>query len=177
MAIPTFSENILRQLANLLEGAVTHRELEGIFRAGGIAECGGQPKWEKILLALSHRQVSDQCGNNVGVFIQTIMDPVRFVHREAVFDEMQEKLNTILAFCGLQLGKNGKLHPVSHAQTLSEAQERASRLRSELTRRGVHHDVLAFCRAELLEENFFHAILEATESVADKLSYENRTSE
>jgi uncharacterized protein (TIGR02391 family) len=29
--------------------------------------------------------------------------------------------------------------------------------------------VLAFCRAELLEENYFHAILEATKSVADKL--------
>lgn len=169
MAIPLFSDNILRQLANLLEGAATHRELSGIFSAAGIAECGGQPKWERILLALSQRQASDRCGNNVGAFIQTMMDPVRFVRRDASFDEMRVKLNTILAFCGLQLGTNGRLHAVSHAQTLSEAQERASRLRSELTRRGVHHDVLAFCRAELLEQNFFHAILEATKSVADKL--------
>jgi uncharacterized protein (TIGR02391 family) len=38
-----------------------------------------------------------------------------------------------------------------------------------LARRDVHPDVLAFCRAELLQQNYFHAVLEASKSVADKL--------
>jgi uncharacterized protein (TIGR02391 family) len=29
--------------------------------------------------------------------------------------------------------------------------------------------VLAFCRAELLQENYFHAVLEATKSVSEKI--------
>jgi uncharacterized protein (TIGR02391 family) len=33
----------------------------------------------------------------------------------------------------------------------------------------VHQDVLRFCREELLQENYFHAVLEATKSVGDKL--------
>jgi uncharacterized protein (TIGR02391 family) len=33
----------------------------------------------------------------------------------------------------------------------------------------VHPDVLQFCRAELLQNNHFHAVLEATRSVSDKL--------
>ena len=33
----------------------------------------------------------------------------------------------------------------------------------------MHPDVLAFCRAELLQQNYFHAVLEASKSVADKL--------
>jgi uncharacterized protein (TIGR02391 family) len=33
----------------------------------------------------------------------------------------------------------------------------------------VHHDVLRFCRAELLQENYFHAVFEATKSVAQKI--------
>jgi uncharacterized protein (TIGR02391 family) len=33
----------------------------------------------------------------------------------------------------------------------------------------VHPDVLAFCRAELLQENFFHAVFEAMKSVASKI--------
>ena len=39
----------------------------------------------------------------------------------------------------------------------------------------IHHfsdrlpDVLQFCRAELLQENYFHAVFEATKSVADKI--------
>ena len=46
---------------------------------------------------------------------------------------------------------------------------RADDLRAELSRRNVHPDVLAFCRAELLQQNYFHAVLEASKSVADKL--------
>jgi hypothetical protein len=53
--------------------------------------------------------------------------------------------------------------------TIDEAKVRANRLRSELERRHVHSDVLAFCRAELLQENYFHAVLEATKSVSEKI--------
>lgn len=40
---------------------------------------------------------------------------------------------------------------------------------AELARRDVHPDVLRFCRAELVQQNYFHAVLEAAKSVADKL--------
>lgn len=33
----------------------------------------------------------------------------------------------------------------------------------------MHADVLRFCREELLADNYFHAILEAAKSVADKI--------
>jgi uncharacterized protein (TIGR02391 family) len=35
--------------------------------------------------------------------------------------------------------------------------------------RNVRPDVLRFCREELFAENYFHAVLEAAKSVADKL--------
>ena len=53
--------------------------------------------------------------------------------------------------------------------TIDEARARANRLRCELERRGVHADVLEFCRAELLQENYFHAVLEATKSLSAKI--------
>ena len=40
---------------------------------------------------------------------------------------------------------------------------------SELEQRGVHTDVLEFCRAELLQEDYFHAVLEATKSLSAKI--------
>jgi uncharacterized protein (TIGR02391 family) len=55
------------------------------------------------------------------------------------------------------------------AATLDEAQKRANRLKAELRRRFVHHNGLAFCRAERLQNNYFHAVFEATKSVADKI--------
>ena len=42
-------------------------------------------------------------------------------------------------------------------------------MRVDLELRKVHADILRFCREELLADNYFHAVLEATKSVADKL--------
>jgi uncharacterized protein (TIGR02391 family) len=35
--------------------------------------------------------------------------------------------------------------------------------------RNIHPEVLKYCRAELLEENYFHAVLEAVKGVAERL--------
>lgn len=61
------------------------------------------------------------------------------------------------------------MHTVTQAHTLREANRRAQELRADLTTRGVHPDVLRFCRSELVADNYFHAVLEATKSIADKL--------
>lgn len=65
--------------------------------------------------------------------------------------------------------EDGQLRPALTAKTLTEAERRADKLRSELTRRNVHPDVLRFCTAELLAEDYFHATFEAAKSVADKI--------
>ncbi len=115
------------------------------------------------------RQQKDGCGNNVGAFIQAALDPARFVRKEQDFSDLRDHVNEVLAFSGIQLGQDGKLQAAPLASTLSEAKERANRLHSKLIERNVHHDVLQFCKAELLEENYFHAVFEATKSVAQKI--------
>jgi Protein of unknown function (Hypoth_ymh) len=97
------------------------------------------------------------------------MSPVNYREKRALFDTRRHALNEVLAFAGWQLGEDGQLRHVEKATTLSQAAERAGRLRSELQRRRVHPDVLHFCKAELVQENYFHAVLEATKSVADKI--------
>lgn len=169
MAVESFNERQIEQIARVLEGAATHRELTDLFRQGGVEERGGNPKWERIKLALVHRQSRDACGNNVASFIQVVLDPVRFIGRHEDFEGCRHRLNEVLAFASLHLADTGKLRRTAAANTLSEAQERAGRLRTELIRRRVHADVLRHCRAELLQENYFHAVLEATKSVAEKI--------
>lgn len=126
-------------------------------------------KWKRLFEALSAKQHQDRCGNAVVAFIHAAMAPVRYSGRSEVFEARREDLNTVLAFCGLTLRPDGKLQHRTPAQTLTEAEQRAQRLRSELTRRGVHADVIRFCQAEYLRENSFHAVLEASKSVADKI--------
>jgi uncharacterized protein (TIGR02391 family) len=86
-----------------------------------------------------------------------------------LYEKKRQELNEVLAFCGYILGEDGKLRREHAVRTLSEAVARAGRLRAELQRRAVHSDVLAFCRSELLQKNYFHAVFEATKSVADKV--------
>ena len=75
----------------------------------------------------------------------------------------------MLAFEGIKLNNEGKFECCKRARTISDAQDAADRLRHKLAERGVHSDVLKFCRAELVQENYFHAVLEASKSVAQKI--------
>jgi uncharacterized protein (TIGR02391 family) len=99
--------------------------------------------------------------------ISEVMAPVRF-SSQARLDEIRAFLNEKL-LSGYRVREDGKVGPARRAATLAEAQQRADDLRAELSRRSVHPDVLRFCRAELLQQNYFHAVLEASKSVADKL--------
>ncbi len=96
------------------------------------------------------------------------MQPVRFESPEE-FEAHRVAVNERLLLFGYRGREDGKVARVPAAATLSEAQQRADALRAELARRDVHPDVLHFCRAELLQHNYFHAVLEAFKSVAEKL--------
>ena len=50
-----------------------------------------------------------------------------------------------------------------------EAEARAQNLRKTLLDRKIHPDVLAFCRAELLVDNYFHAVLKQLKVLLKKL--------
>ena len=64
---------------------------------------------------------------------------------------------------------DGKVGYADKATTLDAARARAGRLKAALESRVVHAEVLNYCRAELLEENYFHAVFEATKGVAERI--------
>jgi uncharacterized protein (TIGR02391 family) len=167
--LPSINECSLEAICNALADAATHKELSRLLSQCGIDECGGTPKWERMLMALSSRQQRDRCGNNVIGFICAILHPSRFEGRHQEFEDFRASVNYQLSFIGLAINEKAQPQNVTTATTISEARERASELRSELERRSVHPDVLRFCKAELLQDNYFHCVLEATKSAAQKL--------
>jgi uncharacterized protein (TIGR02391 family) len=173
MAVPSFNETHLEQVCAVLAdtgAGLTGSEIGSLLAQLGISD--PEPtitKRKRLFVALCNRQRSDGCGNYVGQFIHRAMDPVRYTGSREMFDSRRDELNRILIFSGYFLGEDGKLCHKQAAKTLDEAEERADKLRSELRRRGVHPDVLKFCRAELVRNNYFHAVLEATKSVAEKI--------
>ena len=126
-------------------------------------------KRQRLFLALRTRQESDGCSNNLLNFVQTVVNPVRFVRNKTRFEVLRGQLNEVLAFAGLSIAEDGKARKVTAATTLPEAQAKAGCPRAALQQRGVHPDVLRYCRAELLKDNYFHAVFEATKSAAQKI--------
>ena len=123
----------------------------------------------RLFEVLCDRQRSDGCGNCVGQFIHIAMDPVRYSGSREMFYSRREELNRIPIFSGYSLGEDGKLCHRRAAKTLDDADEPAERMCGELSRRGVHPVVPKICRAELIRNYYFHAVLEATKSVAEKI--------
>lgn len=168
--VPCFDETHLEQICKVLGETASGSEISTMFRELGISDENPiGTKWRRLRAALGDRQRQDRSGNCVVAFMYKAMNPVRFTSNREIFEERCHQLNQILIFCGYSLEPNGKLRIQQAVQTLDEAEERAGKLRSELRRRGVHPDVLRFCRAELVRNNYFHAVLEATKSVADKI--------
>lgn len=169
--IPVFTANAIEQISRVLGEAVTGGEIEPILRQCRIVErpAESNTKWRRIRSTLLGQQKQDQCANAICLFITSVMDPVRFVDRPDEFESLRADLNKTLAFSGLSLNQRGQLERVSAASTLSEAEERARTLRHKLQGRNVHHEVLQYCRSELIQDNYFHAVLEAAKSVAERV--------
>jgi uncharacterized protein (TIGR02391 family) len=164
-------------------------ELEGIAQALGDTEEGltgseigqliltarmndptpGITKWKRLYNAFVETQNTQQHRRNVLAFIRFAMKPERFLRNPARFEPLRANLNRALAFSGLAVEASGEVIAVERAETLSDAQRRAQELRADLLSRGVHPDVLAFCRAEFVADNYFHAVLEAAKSISEKL--------
>src|SRR5438309_10049939 len=66
-------------------------------------------KRKRLFEALRTKQERDHCANNVLTFVQTALDPVRFVGNRAGFDAFRSRLNEALAFSGYHLGEDGRL--------------------------------------------------------------------
>ncbi len=134
-------------------------------------------KWKRLYNAFAERQNQTQNRRAVLQFIREAVKPERYLKQQERYEPLRANLNRALAFSGLCVDASGKLIKVDKVDTLGEANRRADELRLDLTRRGVHDDVLRFCRAELLVDNYFHAVLEATKSIADKLRAKSGLSE
>lgn len=126
-------------------------------------------KWKRLFNAFAMFQNERNFGNHVVVFVNRVMDPVQFTTNSAKFNRWKDRLNVILAFSGMSVGDHGKVRWVKPASNLDEAVARANRLQYLLENRGVHSDVLLYCKAEWLQENYFHAVFEATKSIAAKI--------
>lgn len=180
---PAIDESIVRSLSEVLgrtEGGLNNKEINKLLAAAGIPDPTPPAprgtyvmisKRDRLFNALEARQCRDGCGNAVLAFVAKALAPVRFHESPDTLEALRAEVNVPLAFAGYYVDDAGKLHPKSQAETLSEARRRAMRLRSQLVDLGAHQRLLRYCVAEIDDDNYFHAVLEASKSLADEIRH------
>jgi uncharacterized protein (TIGR02391 family) len=167
-----FSQSELEAIAGALgdtDEGLTNTEIEFLLRSVRLQDPGNMTKRDRIYNAFVRSQNETRQRNHILAFIRKAMEPARYSRMPARYEPLRTNLNRALAFAGLVVDESGALSKASRATSLNEADRRARDLRADLQGRGVHPDVLAFCRAELLDQNYFHAVQEAVKSVAVKM--------
>lgn len=167
-----FTQDQLEAIAGALgdtEAGLSGGEIEHLLASSKMTDPGPITKRKRIFNAFADSQNTKRNRTHVLQFIRLAMKPARYTRFPERYEPLRALVNEALAFSGLVVDQTGELRSADVASTLPEAQRRARELRADLEGRGLHPDVLAFCRAELVVDNYFHAVQEAVKSVADKI--------
>ncbi len=169
-AIPSFSEGQVESLAKLLGECGSGTDISRILQNRGLADTSGEStKWRRLYWVFLESQRQHSCANRIIDFIQAFLIPARFVGRNEEFERHRQQLNTILAFSGFEYGQDGKMRRCDAARTLDEAEKRVRTIRMKFQGRRIHPQVLKYCSAELLQDNYFHAVFEAAKGLAQRI--------
>jgi len=168
--VPAFPEGQVESLARLLGECGSGSDITRVLQDRGLVDGSNEStKWKRLYWVFLDSQKRHRCANRIIDFIQSFLTPARFVGRSEEFEAHRQELNTVLAFSGLEYGADGKFRKRQTARTLDEAEARVRTIKAKFQGRRIHPEVLKYCRAELLQDNYFHAVFEATKGLAQRI--------
>ena len=74
-----------------------------------------------------------------------------------------------MAFVGYELKEDGQYREIEKASTISEVQIKVDDLKKKLEDRKAHYEIFKYCTTELLQNNYFHAVLEANKGLFQRI--------
>ena len=108
--------------------------------------------------------------NNIVAFLQLYLDPARYVGNRDLFESRRQVVNAQLAFEGIEIDETGKAVALKErVSRLQEIELRVKGLHNKLEQRNAHPSVFAYCRTELIADNYFHAVMEANKGLFQRI--------
>ena len=168
--VDSMPEGQIEGLAKVLGECGSGSDISRVLEDRGLADRSGQStKWRRLYWVFLDVQRRDKCANRILDFIRSFLAPARFVGRQDEFDGHRAELNSILAFSGFEYGSDGQFRRRDPVQTIDEAEQRANVIRAKFRGRRLHPEVLKYCQAEMMVENYFHAVFEAAKGLAQRI--------
>lgn len=163
-----FSANTIEKISRILAEEITGSKITNMLQNLYLEDSpktifGLASKWERLYYAIVVSQNNTHSGDALLQIIEYIMDPVNFIgSAPGKFRNAIAELNAVLSLNGLEVNDSGKIRPTKKSTTFSQAYEKAANLKKDLQAFHIHPQVLAFCRPEILQENYFHLVFEAS---------------
>lgn len=127
-------------------------------------------KRKKLYNAFAHEINTHKSSNNIVAFIQLVLDPARYVDNPELFETRRQAVNKQLAFEGLEIDETGKIVALDEkASRLQDIELRVKGLKNKLEQRNTHLAISSYCRAELIADNYFHAVMEANKGLFQRI--------
>lgn len=171
---PLLTNSEIESLSNILgatETGLTGREITRILQLCIIPDNNqGLTKRIRLFNSFAEKANSDQNSDCVYSFIKEAMMPARWLYNTQAEQKMRIQINEVLALKGLQLNDSNEFINIEIATTVSEAKQRASKLKQKLYNLNAHREVLNCCTEELLSSDYFHAVTEAAKSLTNRIS-------
>lgn len=173
MAISPFRAGIVERASKSVGDLYSHSELTRLLASVGFrADPGeGHAKWRRLAYVVSDHQSRHQNGNALIALITEALRPERTIDRKNRADTVRHELTQVLSLAGLKVLDDGRVAKAPVAKTDTEALARSRRLHGLLVQRGAHAEVLGYCQAELLSEDFYQAVFEAIKGLGTRLQH------
>jgi len=169
-SIPQFTDGTIDVLSKLLGEYGTGSDITRILKSQGLVDRSGEStKWRRLYNVFTESQKTYKSANHVLAFIKSFLEPTRFVGRKDEFEKARGELNEILILSGLEFGVDGNFRKLEAAKTLDEAERRVQTIRNKFQNRNIHPEVWKYCKTELMQKNYFHAVLEATKGLFQRI--------
>lgn len=165
------NHNQLRPICEILASLTTGAKITDMLSSLNIP-CNldeRDTKWKRLFNAIAINWDETKTYNALIKIIEWIMSPSLYIDNQEEFNESRDGLNKRLSFIGLELLPTGKVRSRTIATTLEEANETVSKLKNDLQKFNIHPQILAFCRPEIINEDLFHLVFEASKCLLEEL--------
>ena len=166
---PVVIECIANVLGDTSEG-LTGSEIHKCLIQSGIEDVDPiSTKRVRLYNAFANACNESKCSNSVFKFISVALAPQRFVSEKERFESLRDKINQQLAFCGYKYNEDGTFSKTPKASRISDVEIIVNNLKLEVEKRKAHSEIFKYCKAELLQNNYFHAVFEANKGLFQRI--------
>jgi TIGR02391 family protein len=171
-----FPNSVIEKIANILgdtgkglSGPKIHELLLDAQIEDSFQEGVNLAKRKKLYDSLVNDQNKNKCSNNILQFIGFAIRRSRDLKNEEEFERLIGEVNQPLASVGYKVEEDGKFKEINVESPISDVQIKASNLKQEIEQRNGHSEIIKYCKVELLENNYFHAVLEANKGLFQRI--------